>query len=584
MPVKRVSFLLTAAVVLIVLVWTAGCGSGGASGGPAAQTAAGSQTQATATTPTSVSSLYQVTYTDKQRGLVVTVASLPGQVSVITTSATTPATTIDALALQNGGTPLVGQGTQCYYIFSVAAGTEARFISAMSASSLVLDAFPNLQFQTANAPPAPHHPKLFRSEGLARQSTYALVPRPRSSWRTLGASGVPSVGNGTNLITIDNFKEPEPACPDSTHGQTVQAFASNGLSGHGQALDIASGAFHSVNEVMNQAITTGNAAGGNTIINVSLQAALVVDGKNNPNYQASQEAFIQGLATNLAAQLASGNLDNVSVVLAAGNGQVSLDAILSSLYKQFPQLFNDGHFVVVTGSGKPGACSPGSSKVSNTTSKPFPNVVSAPDEDVPIPVTPSLGVDCSGTVTGTSFAAPAVSNSLITALQHGGGKPLKQIVPQALMNNAVIDPDCSPSPSPAAPCSGPVTGVFTNNTANNGANSFTADSHAYVTSYGTPYTCFVVSSNAYFQFLLPSLHAATYDIATLNSTLGDAYYEGGGPYWKCTAGTLVVDLDGANAICLTLTNGQFQPMFGGATGNFTVPTLSGVLPIASKQP
>jgi hypothetical protein len=381
--------------------------------------------------------LQDITYTDID-GTTQTVVAFPGDVIVFAHDASS-VSAITAELSAAGGSVTDQDTTGTILLASVPAGSESQVIASLIAGGHVDDAIPNQFFTIAGV-------------GVGHAA------------RAKALSGS-TVGTNTGLYVLDDFAKPNNAllnagwnalfnpCANEAHGNDVAAVASNGLNAGGAQVPVipsaGNPAVFDVAKSMTTAAIDGARSGNRSVINMSMQGP--TSDANGHELSASdlvnsQLNFLNALA-NVANKLDDATLANTVFVVSAGNGignhgqsGVDLNSSnqLGALQAKYPRLFNGTpHFVIVTGSGDPTNPCNTVDKGLNFASNPPPGVVSAPSRNVPIP-----GMNCNEE--GTSFAAPAVSNTIASLLNNNPSAKLDDVLGPLLsgLNNQSLSGTC----------------------------------------------------------------------------------------------------------------------------------------------
>ena len=350
-----------------------------------------------------------VSFTDKS-GTGRQVYAYSGQVELFA-AAQTPVETITSLIASWGGNVLGQLPGTGYYLVGVSTGTESGFIESANGSSAVDFA-------------APH---VVATRGfLTDLNDWVDAEGFLAANVNLGGS----VGTDTAMYYDDDFVNATLNCSTNpTHGGAVAFVGSQGLAGGSGRLNTGQ---------VGQRILSGDATAAAThlfladtrqndyqraVINVSSYGT-PIDAAGNPlpaNVAADNaEVWLRGRAEQLN-KLSDEQLEQTLFVTITGNGLgnagitgIDLAPALNRLHNDFPRLFPaDGgpHLIVVGGT------------LANSTDADTGWNFSTDDDDAngnPLVVyAPSRNVAVSAdgcTASGTSFAAPAVSNLLVRSL------------------------------------------------------------------------------------------------------------------------------------------------------------------------
>jgi hypothetical protein len=352
-----------------------------------------------------------VTYTDNAANTL-SVLAFPGQISLSVSPSQINAAGVAQLASDNNGTVIAQIPGAGLYWIQVTPGSEGAFITAMFANSAVLDAAPNIP-------------------QVATQSS-SVVDLSNAT------STVPILLGTNRVAKFDFFQNSQPVC-NGSHGAAVDAILNlNGVTA--SEFDISQPNPMTMLNVNGQMVTLGSESdwltgvgraaegafqeGHRLVINLSLGSAAIPDDAldrgdcegapasfdhcsiTNGGTYASWKAAEGGLLGLVAQELQNMRpelLDNTLVVISSGNAGLNLTNEILAIQSKYPNGF--AHMIIAGGMDQSGQPSHNFDFSNTPTTPPDPTqIVYAPATDVTIPGTGGC------TATGTSFAAPAISN------------------------------------------------------------------------------------------------------------------------------------------------------------------------------
>ena len=338
------------------------------------------------------------------------VHAFPGQVELFAASQT-PAETITSLVASWGGNVLGQLPGSGYYLAGVPAGAEAVFIESANGSSAVDFAAPHV---VATRGFLTDLNDWTDGEGILADSV------------NLGGS----VGTNTAMYYDDDFVNATGGCSaNPTHGGVVAFVGSQGLAGGSGRIntgrvgesDFPSDATATAVDLFLADVQQNDYK--RAVINVSSYGS-PFDDTGNPlpaNVAADNiEVWLRGRAEQLN-ELSDEQLEQTLFVTITGNGignagrtGIDLAAALNRLHNDFPRLFpaDGGPHLMVVGGTQTGSTDPDTGwnfSTDDDDANGNPLVVYAPSRNV------TISADgC--TASGTSVAAPAVSNLLVRSL------------------------------------------------------------------------------------------------------------------------------------------------------------------------
>lgn len=340
-----------------------------------------------------------VTYTSG--GDSVQVYAYPGQVQIFAVPTASESALHDLVAAK-GGTIVAQVPYLGYYLAAITPGTEDSFITAISADASVHSAAPNTPLVRGAAP--------FVDVGAA-VGPFGELPM------VVNASG--NVGPNLSLFAIDDFVNADLSCGthSATHGDLVNFVESKGFSKPALGIDIArSGHADEENAASDWATAFALVAqqlaanpGERAVINISIEGG----GDTVDLYRGAMLDTFRLYARELSAVLARDPslFDRIAVVAIAGNGfngaGVDLSPEIAKLRTEFPALFGIGP--PVTG---PHMLIIGGTKEDSTDVNTRFNYSSNADHMIYAPSQNVVVCEDGDKSSGTSYAAPAVSNLL----------------------------------------------------------------------------------------------------------------------------------------------------------------------------
>ena len=360
-----------------------------------------------------------ISFTDAS-GVAQQVFGFPGQVQIFAGAGSSDE--IEDLVEANSGDIISQIPYLDYYLASVAPGTEGSFITSLFTSGLVADAFPNLMLERGYI-----------------DLTDIPSPNPDGSFpKDMDLQS--RVDGNTHLFVIDDFvREDINAGDPPTHGHTVGYVAAKGLPAPGAHINISAlsigGEYALTTDLWMIALMVvsqelGYDTNANAIINVSLEGSMRGSGGNNlsdEQYKANIEATLRQYATALdfLGAVNPQALERIAIVTIAGNGNpsgVDLSDVIGRLRKDFPKVFppeasGGGDHLMIVG---------GTHADSDQVDKGF-NYSSNAGDVFYAPANTVVVDDKGGTVNGTSYAAPAVTNLLQQTLIANPGMTVSQV-------------------------------------------------------------------------------------------------------------------------------------------------------------
>ena len=246
------------------------------------------------------------------------------------------------------------------------------------------------------------------------------------------------VAPNTHLFVIDDFiRQDMDAGDPPTHGDTVTYVATQGLPGNGAQINIATGdgEIQCTTDMWMAALAVtiqelGYNQTGNAIINVSLEGSMRGPAGtylSDADYKANIEMLLRQYAEALDAigEINPAALERIALVTIAGNGNpsgVDISDVMSKLRSDFPRVFPPGpsgggdHLLVVGGTIIDSNSIDKGMNYSNTAG----DLYYAPADDVVVDAN-------GGTLDGTSFAAPFITNLLQQVLIANPGMTVGQV-------------------------------------------------------------------------------------------------------------------------------------------------------------
>ncbi len=348
---------------------------------------------------------------------------------------------IATLAEANGGTLADFVPDTGIFLIQVPPGQEGAFIAATANAPEVLSVTPLV---AVSAPPV--------GAIQARIEEYCGPVNPEE---------VQAAGTGpVRMATVDIFSKAGQPC---THGDMTSRIAFDKFSGQTERIGVTSNGLPSAWDVLGNlfltfsdfSVAAGNALLANSVANAARfesQGPIVISSSigglatDTPQGQlANQVATLTTYASLLQSFSEKGALDNVLLVVSAGNGVadrgevgVDLTRALDELRKKYPEAME--HIVVVGSSGKPGECREDNGQ--NFSRPNDPNFIRAPGRDVPIPRPAGTPADCPNIASGTSFGTPMVANALAKEAQANPNLALKDLLKDFIRKNPTFDPAC----------------------------------------------------------------------------------------------------------------------------------------------
>lgn len=345
------------------------------------------------------------------------VLAFAGQVQLFVTNDPS-VMSVQSFAESYGGQIIAQIPSLGYYLVKVAPGDESRFISLANDDV-------NIGLAVPNIPLVPFSDIVALSD--------IIGPNGQLPGSDPFSKNDPSVGNNTALYHPDDYHNTTIACGSRflSHGALTQPYASQGLSGTGEQIDISLSSSQDMVMALDVIrLSIMNNPSRRNVVSLSWGTSGI-----------SQADLLRGIVL-LLAHLKPADLQRTVFVVAAGNGPgngtkpgYDFSAAITYLHKNFPTVFGASpHMIVVGGQGPTSGYDPNLNYAQvSVDADGLPLMVYALARNVPVIPDEVCTVD------GTSLAAASTS-SIIAQLLAGNPTLSLEQVTAAFMQAARSNP------------------------------------------------------------------------------------------------------------------------------------------------